>query len=1271
MKSWVWLAATLASVAGIACSGGKSGGEGGGGGGGGGASYSVGGSIVGLAGTIVLQNNGGDDLTLSADGSFRFATAVAEGRPYAVTVKTQPAGQECTVQGGAGTVSSSDVTTVAISCGERPAGYLVKGTVSGLSGTLVLQNNGSDDLTITQDGGFQFATRLDDGARYSVTVKSQPQAQDCSVSHGSGSIAGSDATDVAVRCESRAYRLTNRGISSEAPSVVKAAIHVTRVADGSPVIGLDPEDFEVLEDDTRVTRSESFLDAVEFGAIPYTLKTVISLDVSSSLTQADIAKVKETAVNLVADPVTGESRLLPGQEVAIYTFDDRVTLRIDFTSNVAALLGAIDGITRGGPSTNLYGAIQTGLSRWEAAYTLDHITSGAMVVVSDGNDTAGIVTQEQAAAARGDKQLFVIPVGAEIDRSKLEAIAGADHVYPASDYSELQAIMAQVTEQMSRFSDGLYLVYYATPKRSGTHTITISLEQNENDGPDSKVTGTFLADGFSNVVPEVVKVGPDVVREGTPVRWDVRSRWTNDAPSYTVAVDDPNHWIEVERLGSSGEGRGEAFLLSATGNGFGSRNATITDSVNALTLPTSITVKTSTVPAQLTATAGHQVVDLAWRAVSDATSYNLYVTANGIDSVIPVTGTSYRHEGLINGREYTYRVTSLIEGVESAPGAPVTATPRIPGPTLNPIEIYDGTATLTWQDVVSNYRVHWSNTPGVTHASPFLESTERRTTHEGLVAGRRYYYAVASIDTNGSESQLSQERAAPAIPEATVTAGANRIDVSWLDADGATGYEIYSSTGPDPRVGGSRTTNATSPASVGGANGTTYAVTLLAQNADGKAYSFKASVTPCGSGDWEMCGTECVNLATTANCGSCGNACTNPGEICASDACACPQGDLLCDTGCADPQLSPANCGACGNLCDVACSAGQCASIAATSGHYSHQCALLTDGTVRCWGRNDSAQLGTGGGDSLVPGVVMQFIGGPLTGVAEIVTGGTQTCARRTDGTVRCWGSIYGGLSGSPAGVTGLTTVAQLAAGMGHVCAVLPDQTLRCWGDNTNGQLGDGTSTSRTNPVAVTGLSNVREVTAGTGHTCARLGDNTVRCWGDGRDGQLGSDSILGAVNGSPVQVSRLNGVASIAAGSHHTCARMTDSTVRCWGWNIAGQLGNGTTTSAYAPVSIAGLTNVEQVAAGDRHSCARLADGTVKCWGDNSAGQLGDGTTSSSTTPVLVSGVSDAAEVTTGRRHTCVRHLDGSLTCWGLNDFGQLGNATTTASLSPVLPHW
>src|SRR5215469_11712950 len=163
---------------------------------GGSGTFTVGGSVSGLSGTVVLQDNGGDNLSLSANGAFTFATALPGGTAYNVTVKTNPTGQTCSVSNGSGTIGSANITNVTVSCA-NVATYSVGGSVSGLSGTVVLQDNGGDNLSLSANGTFTFATALVSGAGYSVTVKTNPAGQSCSVSNGSGTIGSANVTNVA------------------------------------------------------------------------------------------------------------------------------------------------------------------------------------------------------------------------------------------------------------------------------------------------------------------------------------------------------------------------------------------------------------------------------------------------------------------------------------------------------------------------------------------------------------------------------------------------------------------------------------------------------------------------------------------------------------------------------------------------------------------------------------------------------------------------------------------------------------------------------------------------------------------------------------------------------------------------------------------------------------------------------------------------------------------------------------------------------------------
>ena len=160
--------------------------------------YSAGGTVSGLAGTVMLQNNGGDTLVIGGNGAFTFTAPVAQGGTYSVTVQTQPATQTCTVANGAGTMGGANVTNIAVTCSMNA--YTAGGTVSGLGGTVTLQNDGTDSTPLSSDGSFTFSAPIAEGSPYNVTVQTQPAAQTCTVNNGSGTMGSANVTNVSVNC---------------------------------------------------------------------------------------------------------------------------------------------------------------------------------------------------------------------------------------------------------------------------------------------------------------------------------------------------------------------------------------------------------------------------------------------------------------------------------------------------------------------------------------------------------------------------------------------------------------------------------------------------------------------------------------------------------------------------------------------------------------------------------------------------------------------------------------------------------------------------------------------------------------------------------------------------------------------------------------------------------------------------------------------------------------------------------------------------------------
>ncbi len=198
--------------------------------------------------------------------------------------------------------------------------------------------------------------------------------------------------------------------------------------------------------------------------------------------------------------------------------------------------------------------------------------------------------------------------------------------------------------------------------------------------------------------------------------------------------------------------------------------------------------------------------------------------------------------------------------------------------------------------------------------------------------------------------------------------------------------------------------------------------------------------------------------------------------------------------------------------------------------------------------------------------------------------------------------------------------------------------------------------------------SGIATLVAGSDHTCALTANGDALCWGANGSGQLGDGSTTDRT--TPVGVSNLTSdVTAIGAGDFHTCTITTAGAASCWGLNFNGQLGDGTTTNRSTPVDVSGLGSpLEMIAPGGFHTCAVNTNGGVLCWGANESGQLGDGTTTGRAAPAGVSTLdSGVAALAPGRSHTCALTTSGGVKCWGLNDRGQLGDGTTTNSATPV----
>lgn len=354
-----------------------------------------------------------------------------------------------------------------------------------------------------------------------------------------------------------------------------------------------------------------------------------------------------------------------------------------------------------------------------------------------------------------------------------------------------------------------------------------------------------------------------------------------------------------------------------------------------------------------------------------------------------------------------------------------------------------------------------------------------------------------------------------------------------------------------------------------------------------------------------------------------------------------------------------------------------------------HTCGVNASAVALCWGMNNRGQLGDGSNTGRTRPVV---VAGGLA-FNSLSPGISHTCGIATTGVAYCWGRNAEGQLGddtrvernAPIDVSGDLMFTALSTGGLHTCG-LTGGVAYCWGSGAQGQLGVGSSGTgfvRGVPTPVSGGLSFVTLDAGGLHGCGITGDGTVYCWGSDSAGALGTaedencDDGLGnpfPCSAAPVPVSSAHAFASVSAGVAHTCAVTNEGAAYCWGRNVEGQLGDGSTASSSVPVLVLGDLQFVAVSAGNFHSCGLTASGAAYCWGGNHRGQLGDGSDSGSSNPTLVSGGLSFSSVCAGGAHTCGLTDDGAVYCWGVNTYGQLGVETTPdtcinvpCSLAPV----
>lgn len=316
-----------------------------------------------------------------------------------------------------------------------------------------------------------------------------------------------------------------------------------------------------------------------------------------------------------------------------------------------------------------------------------------------------------------------------------------------------------------------------------------------------------------------------------------------------------------------------------------------------------------------------------------------------------------------------------------------------------------------------------------------------------------------------------------------------------------------------------------------------------------------------------------------------------------------------------------------------------------------HTCVLLETGEVHCWGLNASGQLGLGHGEDIGdderpgPEASLVRLGEACPSAVALAAGGDVTCAVLEGGELQCWGdNAYGQLGLGHTERVGDDelpsirvdldeAVVDVAVGGEHVCAILETDRIRCWGRNHLGQLGLGHTDDIGDDELPREVDVVPmwydqrlpiDVVASNTHNCALTTDEWGHCWGYNGNGELGLGSVIHLPEATPLDRGLLqwdSPPVQFSAGAQHTCVRLANHRVRCWGVNDRAQLGlpnldnfGDSENMMIFPAIDLGVDDrgaplaALEVQAGERHTCALLETGSVLCWGYNANGQLGLG---------------------------------------------------------------
>jgi alpha-tubulin suppressor-like RCC1 family protein len=648
-------------------------------------------------------------------------------------------------------------------------------------------------------------------------------------------------------------------------------------------------------------------------------------------------------------------------------------------------------------------------------------------------------------------------------------------------------------------------------------------------------------------------------------------------------------------------------------------------------------------PTGVVATPGNGQVTVSWNTVSGATSYNLYVaTAPGVQEVpsgLPgyaihlAVASPYVLSGLTNGTTY-YVVVTAVNGVATLGSESVVST-----------EVSATPAAGSGISVIIR--------PPGPQTVPASGIINFMVTVSGS-ANQNVTWSIAPSTGCGSVSSANVYKAPPAAATCTLTA------TSTASAS-ATASVIVTVTAPVTLVSISL-----APLDASIAAGATQQFTATGHYSDASTKDLTSQVI------WASSQVAFATISSVAGT------------------------DGLATGVAAGTTVISATLGPVSATTNLTVMSGSTTVVALSTGMAGAQCALLSNGTTKCWGPDSNGELGDGNPNYTIVSTPVLATVVSQTNPAKGISMGASTCAALTDGTIECWGYNGSGNLGNGTSTNSLTAVTtysnsasnpalQVSAGLYTGCAVFHDGTAECWG-NVGGNpaaplLGNSLNAAGSlTPVPVSMTNPATAISIGSSSACALMADKTVQCWGSNTQGELGTGSFTGpdtcdthACSPIPVPVTGLNNVTMVSVGglADVACA-VSAGTVWCWGSNMYSQLGQpATVTELATPVQISGISTAVAVSVGYSSVCALLTGGTVQCWGNGVDGQMGNGTTSNpQTSPVTVSNITaanPATAISVNENSACALLQDGTVQCWGYAFNGSLGSGE--ANMNELVP--